>query len=178
MHLVSSPWPWAKPRRRPWAGSERLTARMPPQTGIVIAGLAGLCALFFWAWLAALRRIAALRDALDDEQSRQKSLSTTYGRITEQWFPLMDAYPYDAQGFRFLGSPIDGVQFEDDRIVFVEFKANRSHLSRTQRRLKRLVQEGHVYWEEFRFTDDDDQDDAERAADDEDTNDDDDGLDD
>ena len=125
-----------------------------PQTITLVAGLAGLCALFLFAWLAALRRIAALRDALDDELSRQKSLSTTYGRITEQWFPLMDAYPYDAQGFRFLGSPIDGVQFEDDRIVFVEFKANRSGLSRNQRRLKRLVEDGHVYWEEFRFTDD------------------------
>ncbi len=146
---------------------------MPPQqTSIVIAGLAGLCALLFWAWLAALRRIAALRDDLEDELSRQKSLSTTYGRITEQWFPLMDAYPYDAQGFRFLGSPVDGVQFEEDRIVFVEFKANRSDLSRTQRRLKRLVQEGHVYWEEFRFTDD-----VERTANDEEKADDDDSLD-
>jgi predicted Holliday junction resolvase-like endonuclease len=148
---------------------------VPPQqqTIMVIAGLAGLCALLFWAWLAALRRIAALRDDLEDERSRQKSLSTTYGRITEQWFPLMDAYPYDAQGFRFLGSPVDGVQFEDDRIVFVEFKANRSDLSRSQRRLKRLVQEGHVYWEEFRFTDDGA---AERAANDE-KDSDDDGLD-
>lgn len=146
---------------------------MPPQTDVVLAGLAGLCALFLWAWLAALRRVAALRDALDNEQNRQKSLSSTYGRISEQWFPLMEAYPYDARGFRFLGSPVDGVQFEEDRIVFVEFKANRSHLSRTQRRLKRLVQEGHVYWEEFRFTDD-----GEHAADedDEDTSDDDDGL--
>ena len=46
------------------------------------------------------------------------TVSTTYGKISEQWFPLMDRYPYDAQGFRFLGSPIDGIQFEEDRIVF------------------------------------------------------------
>ena len=119
-----------------------------------VAVLAGLCLLFFVFWIMALRRITALHETLEDELSRQKSLSTTYGRITEQWFPLMDAYPYDPQGFRFLGSPIDGVQFEEDRIVFVEFKANRSQLSETQRRLKRLIEDGHVYWEEFRFRDD------------------------
>jgi predicted Holliday junction resolvase-like endonuclease len=35
----------------------------------------------------------------------------------------------------------------------IEFKANRSRLSETQRRIKRLVEEGKVYWEEFHFTD-------------------------
>lgn len=122
-----------------------------PDTTLI---LAGLCVVLFLLLARTLRTVAGLRDALNAELSRQKSLSTTYGRITEQWFPLMDAYPYDAQGFRFLGSPIDGVQFEEDRIVFVEFKANRSQLSEVQRRVKRLVEEGYVYWEEFHFTDD------------------------
>ena len=118
-----------------------------------VAVLGGLCALLALLLAVAIARARALRNALDDELSRQKSLSTTYGRITEQWFPLMEAYPYDAQGFRFLGTPIDGVQFEEDRIVFVEFKANRSQLSPVQRRVKRLVEDGYVYWEEFHFTD-------------------------
>lgn len=131
---------------------------MPPQSASVFV-LAGLCALLFVLWLVALRRIGALQGALDEADSRQKSLSSTYGRITEQWFPLMDAYPYDAQRFRFLGTPVDGVQFEDDRIVFVEFKTNRSHLSPVQRRAKRLIESGHVYWEEFRFADNEDHDD-------------------
>jgi len=98
-------------------------------------------------------RVRALSVRVDEEVSRQRSLSTTYGNITEQWFPLMEAYPYDPQGFRFLGSPVDGVQFEEDRIVFVEFKANKSRLSEKQKRLKQLVEEGYVYWEEFHFVD-------------------------
>ena len=121
-----------------------------------VAVLTGFCLLLLLSLALALRRINTLRDALDAELTRQKSLSATYGRITEQWFPLMDAYPYDARNFRFLGTPIDGVQFEEDRIVFVEFKANRSRLSPEQRRIKELVEEGYVYWEEFRFTDDED----------------------
>jgi predicted Holliday junction resolvase-like endonuclease len=122
------------------------------------AVLAGLCLLLLLLLALALRRIGALRDMLDLELTRQKSLSATYGRITEQWFPLMDAYPYDARGFRFLGTPIDGVQFEEDRVVFVEFKANRSQLSPEQRRIKELVEEGYVYWETYRFADEDDDD--------------------
>jgi predicted Holliday junction resolvase-like endonuclease len=113
-------------------------------------------------------RAAAHRGAAGRARRRAespKSLSTTYGRITEQWFPLMDAYPYDAQRFRFLGSPIDGVQFEDDRIVFVEFKANRSQLSPGQRRIKRLIADGQVYWEEFRFTREEQGDDEDAGAD-------------
>lgn len=116
--------------------------------------LMGLCAVLFLALLFALRRAGHLSVRLDEELHRQRSLSTTYGRITEQWFPLMPDYPYDPQQFRFLGTPVDGVQFEEDRIVFVEFKANRSGLSTRQREVRKLIEEGRVYWEEFHFTDD------------------------
>lgn len=116
--------------------------------------LGGLCAFLVLCLSLTVRRVGRLRAELDDEAFRRQSLSTTYGRITEQWFPLLNAYPYDPQDFRFLGSPVDGVQFQEDRIVFVEFKTNTSRLSEKQRRIKRLVEEGHVYWEEFRFTDD------------------------
>jgi len=97
------------------------------------------------------RRLNVALALLSEEKTRQRSLSASYGRITEQWFPLMDGYPYDAAGFRFLGTPVDGVQFEEDRIVFIEFKSNTSELSTQQKRLKRLVQAGKVSWEEFHF---------------------------
>lgn len=99
------------------------------------------------------RRLELALSILQDERTRQRSLSASYGRITEQWFPLMDRYPYDSANFRFLGTPVDGVQFEEDRIVFVEFKSNRAELSPAQKKLKRLVQSGKVYWEEYVFRD-------------------------
>jgi len=102
-------------------------------------------------WLR--RRLDVALKMLSEERSRQRSLSASYGRITEQWFPLMKAYPYDSANFRFLGTPLDGVQFEDDRIVFVEFKSNRSELSAQQKRLKRLIETGKVTWEEYHFDD-------------------------
>lgn len=115
--------------------------------------LAAVCGALFLLVIALARRIRQLSERLDAADFQQRSLSTTYGRITEQWFPLMDQYPYDPQGFRFLGTPIDGVQFEDDRIVFVEFKTNKSQLSKLQKHYRELVEAGEVYFEEFRFTD-------------------------
>ncbi len=125
----------------------------PDVLSALVAAFAGLSLVLFLGLLFAARRVRRLREELEDETYHRQSLSTTYGRITEQWFPLMDAYPYDPQGFRFLGSPVDGIQFEEDRVVIVEFKTNRSKLSEKQKRIKRLVEEGHVYWEEFRFSD-------------------------
>jgi predicted Holliday junction resolvase-like endonuclease len=114
--------------------------------------LSGVCLILLFVIAVLAKRVRALSEQLSDADFQQRSLSTTYGKISEQWFPLMKQYPYDPQGFRFLGSPIDGVQFEEDRIVFVEFKANRSQLAKNQRRFRDLVEAGEVYFEEFRFT--------------------------
>ena len=100
------------------------------------------------------RRLEVVMQMLEEERTRQRSISASYGRITEQWFPLMDRYPYDSANFRFLGTPVDGVQFEEDRVVFVEFKSRRAELSTAQRRIKQLVQSGKVSWEEFHFFED------------------------
>ena len=97
------------------------------------------------------RRLGVALKMLGSEKTRQRSLSASYGRITEQWFPLMRGYPYDSANFRFLGTPIDGIQFEDDKIVLIEFKSNRSELSALQKKMKKLVQAGKVTWEEFHF---------------------------
>lgn len=117
-----------------------------------IMALVGICLLLLLLVMHYKRKVDTLLDRLEGERSRQKSLSTVYGQISEQWFPLMDRYPYDSQSFRFLGSPIDGIQFEEDKIIFCEFKANRSTLSPLQKQIKQLVEAKRVYWEEFYFT--------------------------
>lgn len=100
------------------------------------------------------RRLDTVMRMLEAERSNKRSISASYGRITEQWFPLMERYPYDSANFRFLGTPVDGVQFEEDRIVFVEFKSRNAELSTAQRRMKKLVESGKVSWEEFHFFED------------------------
>jgi len=71
--------------------------------------------------------------------------------MTEQFIPFTKGFPFTSENFRFLGSPIDGVAFEDDRIVFAEFKAASSTLSQKQRRIKELVEQKKVEWFEQRI---------------------------
>lgn len=100
----------------------------------------------------ALTVIVALQlyDRLKHERFRNRSLSTKYGKLTEQFLPLVESYPWNPDKFRFLGSPIDGVQFEDDRIIFVEFKTGTSQLSKQQRQIRDLVEASRVEFEVIR----------------------------
>ena len=87
---------------------------------------------------------------LSCEGSLRRSESTRYGQITEQFMPFISDYPYDSKQFRFLGSPIDGVQFEEDKIVMIEFKSAGSKLSTRQRKIRNLIKEGKVDFQEIR----------------------------
>ncbi len=90
-----------------------------------------------------------LQKQVQDTVSKKQSLSVKYGKMTEQFLPFLEAYPYDEQNFRFLGSPVDGIQFESDKIIFVEFKAADSKLSQKQKHIKKLVENKKVYFKEF-----------------------------
>ena len=81
---------------------------------------------------------------LSREGSLRRSESTRYGQITEQFMPFISDYPYDSKQFRFLGSPIDGVQFEEDKIVMIEFKSAGSKLSTRQRKIRNLIKMGRL----------------------------------
>jgi len=100
--------------------------------------------LFFFLW----RRAAARHATVAFQKS---SLSSKYGKMTEQFMPFLKDYPYDPQNFRFLGSPIDGVQFNEDKIVFIEFKTANSRLSDKQRLIAELVLQKKIEFEEHRL---------------------------
>ncbi len=77
------------------------------------------------------------------------SLSTKYGKMTEQFIPFINDYPYNPENFRFIGNPIDGIQFEDHKIILLEFKTANSRLSQKQQEIKRLVDAHCVNFEEY-----------------------------
>ena len=91
-----------------------------------------------------------LSKRLKQERFRKRSLSSKYGKLTEQFLPLVDRFPWDPSNFRFLGTPIDGVQFDDDRVILVEFKTGNSQLSKVQRHIRDLVNDGKVDFEVIR----------------------------
>lgn len=88
---------------------------------------------------------------LKDTKFSKISLSTKYGKMTEQFMPFLKNYPYDPGQFRFLGTPIDGVQFTQEEIIFIEFKSSDSQLSPRQRQLRNIVKDGKIRFDEIRI---------------------------
>lgn len=111
-------------------------------------GLGVLLLLSWWLWA---KSVAALRRRLKDLDNLKRSQSTRYGQTMEQFAPFMGDWPWDPKLFRFIGSPIDGVQFTQDGVVFVEVKSATSRLSPIQQQVKAHVEAGRVSWHEVRI---------------------------
>jgi len=119
----------------------------------VIVALAFLLLVFILLHARLRKQNSQLMQHLQELASRKQSLATKYGRMTEQFMPFMEHYPYNAENFRFIGSPIDGVQFEKDKIIFIEFKAGNHAMTNVQKEIKYLVEKGKISFEEFRVKD-------------------------
>jgi predicted Holliday junction resolvase-like endonuclease len=98
-----------------------------------------------------LSKVFSLKDELASIQFLKRSQSVKYGQLTEQWIPFSKDFPFNSQNFRFIGKPIDGISFEDDKVVFVEFKTNKSGLSEVQKKVKNLIERKKVEWFELKI---------------------------
>ncbi len=100
-------------------------------------------------------RMRALKGEVKDLKSRLKSGEVRFGKSWENFLPLMTVFRkrHDPGNFRFIGSPIDGISFDEDEIVFIEIKSGKSNLSNRQRNVKRLVKQRKVRWEEYKEKD-------------------------
>src|ERR1041385_786996 len=106
-------------------------------------GLALLLLLSWWLWA---RSVSSLRRRLKELDGLKRSQSTRYGQTMEQFAPFLEDWPWDPKLFRFIGSPIDGVQFTPDGVVFVEIKSATSRISALQQQVKEQVEAGNVSW--------------------------------
>lgn len=114
--------------------------------------LAGLLVLSWGVVYLALRSRRKAKRALERVENRKRSQSTRYGQLTEQFAPWMQHWPFDPEAFRFLGDPIDGVQFTEEAVYLVEIKAAGARRSSRQSRIRELVEQGRVGWLEFRVS--------------------------
>jgi predicted Holliday junction resolvase-like endonuclease len=115
---------------------------------VAVTALAVLLVMAILGWRRSVRRLLERLRALD---SQKRSQSTRYGQISEQFAPFLADWPWDPKRFRFLGAPVDGVQFTDEGVVFVEIKAADSALSGVQRQVRDHVESGRVFWKEVRL---------------------------
>lgn len=90
-----------------------------------------------------------IKKQLDDINkliSSKKKSEVRLGQISEHFAPLLKDFPYDSKNVRFLGSPIDFVvfEFEQEKIVFIEFKTGNSKESSRQRTVRKIIESGNV----------------------------------
>ncbi len=102
--------------------------------------------LVIWILIRWIKKIKGDYLVLNNSKISQ---SVRYGKLSEQFLPFLENYPYDSSKFRFIGTPVDGVQFEENKVVLVEFKTADSKLSQKQKHIKNLVEEGKVEFLEY-----------------------------
>jgi predicted Holliday junction resolvase-like endonuclease len=98
---------------------------------------------------------------LEEEKIRrdaiERSARTLSGKTLERLVPFLERFPYDAHDIRWLGDPIDLVVFDGyskdnlEKIVFCEVKSGESKLTAGQRRIRELIEDKKIKWEEFRI---------------------------
>jgi predicted Holliday junction resolvase-like endonuclease len=86
--------------------------------------------------------------------NQKKSSEVRLGKIAEHMVPFFGEWPYDPNNFRFIGSPIDGIQFTDKEIIFMEIKTGKARLTNSQKSVKQLVADGKIKFATFRVGED------------------------
>ncbi len=90
------------------------------------------------------------------KDAASKSRSTLTGKITEHFIPYLPDFPYNPQDARFMGAPIDFIVFDGmsegelKEVILVEVKTNKGSLSKRERQLRDVVNEGRVKWTQVR----------------------------
>ncbi len=94
---------------------------------------------------------------IKNKKSLLRSKQIMTGKAAEQIAPHLKEFPYVPNDIQFLGAPIDYIVFqgsvvdEVDKIVLMEMKSGKSVLTKKQKSIKQCVQDGEVYFEEYRI---------------------------
>jgi predicted Holliday junction resolvase-like endonuclease len=113
-----------------------------------------LAIVLLWSLWLNVRLWWTGRRKLRDAASRLHGARVDRGLIAEQFAPFSKKFSelgWDPQEFKFLGRPVDGIQFQDDEVIIVEFKTGAAQMTSRQRNIKKLITEGKVRFEEMRF---------------------------
>jgi predicted Holliday junction resolvase-like endonuclease len=98
------------------------------------------------------------------KDSVNRSRYTLKGKIAEQLAPVLPDFLFNPADARFIGSPVDYIIFDgltevsdnkkqSIRIVFMDVKKGGGSLTRTQKIIKKAVEEKAVGWETLRIAD-------------------------
>lgn len=86
----------------------------------------------------------------------KKSRSVLTGQFSEQLAPYLPGFKYKPTEARFIGKPIDFIIFsgldekDPQEIIFIEVKSGHAKTSPVENKLKKIIEEKKVRWEEYR----------------------------
>ena len=92
-----------------------------------------------------------LHKKIEKLTSENKTLQSSLDNRKQKLAVYKNKYPYSIENFRFIGTPIDGIQFENDQILFIKLKSGVAKLTTKQNKIKNLITEGKVHWFEFKI---------------------------
>lgn len=90
------------------------------------------------------------------QESVKKSREVLTGHFSEQLAPYLPDFPYSPTECKFIGKPIDLIVFkgldkkEPSEVIFVEIKSQDSKLSTVERKLRDVIKDKKIKWEEYR----------------------------
>jgi predicted Holliday junction resolvase-like endonuclease len=114
----------------------------------------GLCLVIFILIIILIhfiKKTNKLEEKISDLKSSKKSVEVKYGQTWEEFVPFLEDFPYTKENFKFIGNPIDGIAFEDNKIAFVEIKTGHSKMSEKQKHIKDLIEQGKIEFKELRY---------------------------
>ena len=126
------------------------TSLVAPYVGLIFATF-----FILWLWFKYQKeegKAEEFKTKYEKTLFHRKSSEIRLGRIGENLAPFTEGWPWDPNSFRFLGNPIDGIQFNKDEIIFVEIKTGKARLSKSQKVFRDLVKAGKVSFVTFKIT--------------------------
>ncbi|NQU78694.1 hypothetical protein HQ545_02905 [Candidatus Woesearchaeota archaeon] len=91
------------------------------------------------------------------EDAIKRSRAVIGGQFSENLAPYLPDFPFKPTDCKFMGKPIDFIVFKgmDEKditeVTFVEVKSGKSGLSTPERKLRDVIKDNKVTWEEYRI---------------------------
>jgi len=87
----------------------------------------------------------------------ERSSKILSGKALEKLIPFLKNFNHSPHDVRWIGDPVDLVVFDGSsdgnpqKITFVEIKSGKSELTEKQKKIKQIIKEGKVSWEEVKI---------------------------
>ena len=100
-----------------------------------------------------------MQDVVEDEKKKavDRSRSVMKGQFSEQLSPFGPDFPGKPSEARFMGAPIDFIIYkgldeqEVEELIFVDVKSGNAQLNKTQRSIKKAIENKNVRFETYKI---------------------------